>query len=695
MGMFDDVSKGLDSASQMLAGGASPAGAAASGEAKYIRGIDIDAEEKVTADATAPNLENVRDLPLITEFIHFGHVHISHTNFFSHPKYKDNELIEDLDKNARPRAIQFRAALEREAILMSAFMQATQTVLEEREKDKGVLGSAMGALGNIAGIGGGGSGTSKAADVNSYLEKIKSAAGKLNATPIEYKITHKAGMDFHKARADYRAFLDKVIKEKPEAGPDSLLGSLPGLSAVAGPIGDILAVAQGIAFKPQDIRVKFFAKVAAQQEPAVELACHDMTLAAISTKFNPFLPVWFPKPDAPEKKKDPKTYDDNILGEAEQKFDKAKEDVEKGVQDVKDFFAAPKTKDAPGEPFLDKAFEAAEPADKKAPMPMELGKLTCQAFEEVLGKKLPGFVEGIVKVILGISLDLLHGALQTVLVRDGGQPILGTDLYEGARHRMLGRLVALVVDKVGFLQSAKDFQLGLPMGLAVKPANFAEKGLAKVEELINEKIGAYLDMPLKYAMGNFADQLELARQQGTKEKCHTMECYLGRLPWMQSTLFCNLFFPFWDALMDIFTSTLGSALAGPLGAIKGAAAKAKGFADTGRDALAKADAVKKKLEADKDALSKGVSAEDVIMGKTKVGQGYDDAMDTKAEEIKGPDIPEGKFEFPLKGRLDSGNADELTKSKYDEVKGDHQWEKAEAPAKPKDDAANDSAKTNA
>jgi hypothetical protein len=690
--MFDSVSSALDNASQMLAGGAPGSGGGASGTAKYIRGVDIDKEEGSLPDATTPNLANVRDMPLIIEFIHFGRVHTSRSNVFPHKDYKDAELIADLPENARPRAIQFRAGLEREVILLSTFMQATQTVLDEREKEKGALGSAMGAISSIAGIGGGGGGggaPASAGDVNSHLEKVKSAAGKINAATIEYKVTHKAGMDIHKARADYRAFLDKVIQEKPEAGPDSLLGKMPGLSSVAGPIGDVIAVAQGIAFKAQDIRVKFFANVAKQQEPAVETACHDMTISAITTKYNPFLPVWFPKPDAPAAEKGPdKKYDDNFIGDAEKKIDETKQKVDDAVSDVKDFFAPVKRKEAPGEPFLGQAFAAAAPPDKSF-VPMEMGNLTCKAFADALGKPLPGFVEGIVRTILAVSIELLHGALESVIFRDPSTPILGKDLYEGARHRMFQKVIALAIDKVGFLKTAKNFQLNLPVVQAVKPSNFAEKGLDKVEELVNEKIGAYLDIPLKEAMGKFADQLELARQQGMKEKCHTMECYLGRLPWMQASLFCNLFFPFWDALMDVITGVLDSALAGPLGAIKSAASKAKGLVDSGRDALAQADAVKKKAQQDMDALSQGISAADVISGKSNVGKGYGDAMDSKAAAVTGPQINPGKFDFPLQGRIDQGKADELKKSQYDEVKGNHQWETAEAPPETPDKQDNE------
>ena len=692
--MFDSIGSALDTASQMLAGGANAPGAAGpSTPAKYIRGTDLEKPEPGVGDAATPNLANVRDKPEQTEFIHFGFVHTSYTSVFSHPSYKDSEEIKDLGEKARPRAIQFRAALEREAILLAGFMQSTQTVLQERDDEKGALGGAMDALGSLTGLGGGGgSGVSGPADVNPFIQKVKSAAGALNATPIEYKTIHKTGMDFHQARSDYRAFLKKVVEEKPKADPvGGLMGKLPGIGAMGGPMGKIIAVAQGIAFKPMDIRVKFFIKVAAQQEQQVELACNAMTLSALTPAYTPFLPVWFAKdrakweaPASPVKKAD----DDNLLAPVINPvagvFEDARKGAAGGVNAVKDFFENPKT-DAPGEPFLSQAFNTVAPSGKLSePFPMELGALALKAFEEALGTEIPDFLESIVGVIMGIMLDMTHGALQATLDRDPASPILGDDLFNSARHRMLQRLIDLALDKVSFLKAAKDFKLSGPMGITVKPGDLADKGVAKLEEMVNEKIGTYLNAPLKIAMGTFADQLELARQQGMKEKCHTMECYLGRLPWMQASLFCNIFFPFWDALMDILGEVMGDALGGPLKAIGKAANAAKGVADSARDALAKADAVKKKLEADKDELAKGISAQDVIEGKTGVGKGYGKAMDSKADEIKGPNIPQGKFEFPLQGRLADGQGKKIEEPEYSEVEPKHQWDKADNPPQPRD-----------
>lgn len=698
--MFDSIGSALDTASQMLAGGASAPGAGGpSTPAKYIKGTDLEKPDPGVGDSTAPNLDNVRDKPEQTEFIHFGFVHTSYTSVFSHPSYKDNEEIKDLGEKAKPRAIQFRSALEREAILLAGFMQSTQTVLQEREDDKGALGDAMSALGSLAGIGGGGAGVSGPADVNAFIQKVKSAAGALNATPIEYKTIHKTGMDFHQARNDYRAFLKKVVDEKPKADPaGGLMGKLPGIGGIGGPVGEIIAVAQGIAFKPMDIRVKFFVKVAAQQEKQVETVCNAMTLSALTPAYTPFLPVWFAKdrakwdaPASPVKKAEDGNLLAPVINPVAGAFEDARKAAAGGVNAVKDFFENPKT-DAPGEPFLTQAFGLPpRPGQLSEPFPMELGALALVAFEEALGTKIPDFLESIVDVIMGIMLDMTHGALQATLHRDPSKPILGDDLFNSARHRMLQRLIDLALDKVSFLKSAKDFQLKGPMGINLKPSDLADKGIAKLEEMVNEKIGTYLNAPLKIAMGTFADQLELARQQGLKEKCHTMECYLGRLPWMQASLFCNIFFPFWDALMDILGDVMGDVLGGPLKAIGKAAKAAKGMADSARDALAQANAVKKKLEADKDELSKGISAQDVIEGKTGVGKGYGKAMDSKADAINGPSIAQGKFDFPLQGRKQDGEGKKIEDPEYGEVQPNEQWDKADNPPRPRDDAASPAA----
>lgn len=688
--MFDDIGSALDTASGLLAGGKSTAGESVTGEAAFYKGEQLETPVDGVTDAAAANLENVRDTPEVIEFIHFGYVHLSHTNLFVHPEQPDTEEIKDLPVNSRPRAIQFRSALEREAVLMASFMQSTQAILQERENDKGMLGDAMNALGNLTGLGGGGgSGVTGPADLNPLFQRLKSTASTINISPIGYMETHKAGRDYHQIRADYRALLKKVIKEKPKADPlGGMMGSIPGIGkSVGGPIADIIATAQGIAFKPMDIRVKFYALLADQQEKAIEAACNGMTLAALTPAYTPFLPIWYAKdrekwvaPDAPVQRTEDKS---NLLGGVQNEvagvLEKGRQGAMKGVNAVKDFFELPKTK-APGEPFLSQAFGTQPPDGQTSePFPMELGDLAGKAFEEALDLKLPGFVRSIVKVIMGISLDLTHGGLQAVLTYPEMSFVDNRDVYESARHRMIQRLINLALDRLAFIKDAKEKSFGGPMGLSIKPGDLADKGLASLEKMVNDKIGTVLNIPLEYAMKGFLMELELARMYGRSSNCLTMECYLGRLPRMQSMLFFNIFFPFWDALMDLAVDLMGKALGGPLAAIQKAAKAAKGAADFARDAKAKADAVADKLKADQERMAgKGIGTG----GTGGVGEGYGDALKTKAEEITGPGSQEGQFEFPIQGRLPKGEGKEILLSEWESVKVDHQMDKIQSPGDP-------------
>jgi hypothetical protein len=690
----------LDAASQMLAGGENTAGKPTSGKPIYTKASDIDPPDSTVGGSTAPNLPQVQDRPAFIEFIHFGYVHPSKSSRYSHPSYADNKAIADLPKDAKPRGVQFRSALEREIILLSGFMQATQSVLDERDKDKGALGGALDTVGSLTGMSGGGSGGSKSSDLNSYLAKIKSAAGTINVTPVEYKNIHQAGLDLHQARADYRAFLGKLKDEKPKAGAGGLLGSAmgavsSGMASVGGTMGEIVATAQGIAFKPQEIKMKFFSRVALQQEPQVEQACYGMTLSALQNteQVSPFLPVWFipeppPAADAPPPPP-PKQYAPGIMGDMERKKDeaeaavaKAKKGVDDKVQDVKDFFAPPASSaPIPGTPFLSLAFGTPAPTGKKSePMPMELGALACTAFREALGmNSLPSFVESLIKYIMGINLDLLHGGLQSCLARDSGSPILADDLYAGARERLYNKLINLAMDKVSFINTIKNYNTPSVQGMSLSPGGLMDQGTEKIKELIDQKIGHFADIPLKFAIGNLADQLELARQQGVKEKCHTMECYLSRLPWMEATLFFNLFFPFWDAIMDIFIDILGSVLGAPLAAIRKAAGAAKSVVDTGRDALAKASAIQ-------DAVNKGYDLQR-DGGPDALAKRFSDASSVTAKSKNGPTLDPGMFIFPLTGRIADCEGKKIEKAELDEVKPKFEWKKAEDPAAPPETSA--------
>ena len=71
------------------------------------------------------------------EFIHFGFVHLSESHYFPNDKYSDTTKNKGLEADAKPRAIQFRSGVEREAILLSEFIRSTKPVLEERDAGRG------------------------------------------------------------------------------------------------------------------------------------------------------------------------------------------------------------------------------------------------------------------------------------------------------------------------------------------------------------------------------------------------------------------------------------------------------------------------------------------------------------------------------------------------------------------------------
>ncbi len=707
----DTLTSAMDTASQMLAGGSSNAGTPTTGKPHWVQGIHIDTLDPDVGGTSAATLLNELDLNHLLEFIHFGIVHTSYSNFFTHPSYKDSEKEDKILDKSRPRAIQFRSALLRETILLSLFMECTQTVLQARDDAKGALGTAMNVIGSLTGFGGGGSGQTTPADLNSPIQEVVAAAKPLLAENITYPITHKAGMDLNQARADYRAILKKISGEKPTSdGPSSLLGKLPGLSGAAGPMGDIISLAQGIAFKSEDVKVKFFVNIAIQQEPQIETACNAMTLKAISDLINPVLPVWFGDPnakptdstwtDAPASPLSPSS--DPLLGKiinpVANTVTQGRDTAVGAANKVKSFFENPTPPTPPpGTDFLSQAFEVPKTAPgKQDPVPMDMAALSVQAFIDALDLKPPkinSFCASLISTIFGVALDFIHGTYEALLVRDPQAVITDADLYAAAIQelKIVDRLKALALDKVSFIQKAKDFTLNAPMGYSVRPGDLLDKGATKLDDLIDQKIAPVMDDALKHAMKDLAKQLDLGRQDGNTTSCLTMEFYLGRLPWTQASLFCNLFFPFWDALLQCLMGVVDPATASILKTLTGLASKAKGIVDTARDDVAKAQALKTAADNTISKLGSGVSLLDPSQVGS-LGDGYGAATKAKAAQTTGPTIDRGNFTLPVTGRTKTGTGAEVPQSPdYDQVLPTHQWGNADPPPTPKDPNADPNA----
>ena len=697
---LSDVSSALGAVSDALGvGGGAPAAAAAPGDPKFLRGIHIDQESEEVGGAATPNLPNNRNCHPQIEFIHFGNVHTSYGNLLPHDSYKDNEKVTPLVETARPRGIQFRSALEREAVLLSIFIECAQTVLGERE-GMGSLGALASTVGGMFGAGGGGG--VKSSELDAPLNKGIAAATKLNAATIEYHDTHQAGMDFHQARTDYRALIKKLVDEpvKPAAGA-GLLAALPGTGSIAGPVAGMLKFTQGALFKAADIKIKCFALVAQQQERQIEKACHDMTMAAITALGNPFLPVWCPPAktsllakanalaDKLAQKKNLADAFNSAIGDPfglapaadpDAPEDEDTQGEEKGFTEVD-----PPDETPAGGPFVDMAFEVPDVSpDAAEPVPMEMGKLTCQGFIKAIGQPtLPSLVESIVSEVDSIVSEFVVAVYQAILIRSADDPIEKGPLEKSAVEtiNIVDRIKALTIDKLTFLQEAEKANFSA-MGYSLNAGDLAKEANTKIEDLVNDRITPIMDKAIGTAMDEMATQLELARQDSKKTKTYTMEWYLGRLPWVRVSLFYNLFFPFWSALMRCVAEATGGPASAALKAVCDASDKIKGAVDT-----AKADVDK---------------AQNVI---TNVGQGVNfldpnqmsnltkGAAGTKvlAEGLK-PDIPipRAKFKLPLPAaRLTDGKGVDITD--YEEVSKKHQWDTATDPDAPATPAADDTA----
>lgn len=654
--MLGSVGGVLDDASKIL-GGAQHAGASGDAQAEYTRGEQLGTSTEDVGGAYAPFDQGAADMGAPVEFIHFGWVFPDSSKNFVHKKsLKDDEKAE-LPEGPGSRAIMFRAGVEREAVLLNGFISTTAEVLKEKEDGAGGIGQALGMVGDL--VGGGGSSTSgapKAADCNSFNDKTRSAASSVNVAAVTYKLIHKAGMDLHQARANYRGFL-KNLKEKP--GGDSSPGLLSNVNALAGSlpgVGGIFSTISGMATKAFDIYVGLYTKIAWEQEPAIELACRKITVAAIEQNAKLIYPVWAPVPEASAQAGSGSSLP-GFLGSAA-------DSASSTVQDVKDFLGDTPAKDCPGAAYMPGAFSLGgdPPKDQPPPPPKELAALVADAFREQI-PSIPDFVITVIVEVQKISLDFTKAAFETLMQRDPSQAISEDAVFASGRRLMLDRLVNLLISQVSFLQTAKNFSLGV-QGTSVSPGKALDKGLDE----LNQELGPKLDPVLEFAMKGFAQRLEALRKTAMDEKAHTMEVYLGRLPGLLAFLFRDIFFPVWDLLVQTVFGNAGGPVAAALTSASSAFKSLKGYTDTARDYVTRASKVKDRF--DNEGVQAGTGASNLA--------GFQKDMQATADRGPNPHQDEVKSGFALKGRQPSATGEAITKSEWEEVSKDHQWEKAKS-----------------
>jgi hypothetical protein len=666
----DKVGSNLDALSNALGGAVPGAGAGPATPAAYCKGCKVDAETTSAPGSFAPVDLGVLDGPAPIEFVHFGHTHLDYSDKFGHEQPRSDTEGGEPDAEAAGRGVRYRAALQREALCVAGFVSETKRSLEDYEKAKGGVGDVMAMAGDLFG-GGGGSGGPKASDLDSFGNKVKDTAKPIVADAFDYPKMHKAGIDLQQALADYEAFRNQLIEKPPgkaEGGAGSL-GALGGLDAVGGaiagamgPVGDVVKLIQGIAFKPFDAALGIHLRLAKELEPVIAEACRELTIESIRKKRKPVYDVWRPAPES------------GGAGGGGTGIGA----VDGAIGDVKKFFegAPPKT---PTSPYLERIFGAAKwspgglGAEEETPEAgaagaaasgPELDLLVVQAFEQALDVgALPGFVATLMREIMKLDIEFVRETYQRLLAHDPAKAIDEADFYRGGRQRLMQRLVDILVGMVEFLKTAKEFSIGV-QGTDISPGKLLDQAIDK----LNQEAGGKLDPALALALGKLFERLEGARAQAQQDKAGTMEAYLGLLPGVLALNFRNLFFPVWDLLIE---NTFGRLpfLSDVVKSASSAMNDARSKVDDVRDYQTKAD---KFVD---EANTKGLQAG---TGESNIDE-YQKALDAKAERKPGQqpggggqsagDTSANRF-FPLKGRTLECKSKKVAKSDLDDVKPD-------------------------
>ncbi len=333
-------------------------------EADYQNGEDWTAAEDgaLTVNASVSGGTTI-DLPEPIEFVHFGRVYRDRSPLFPCPKVDDTARTLIAPPNTPgagsdipAHGLMYRAALQRETVLLGGFIRAQMDALIAEEKSKGVIGVLATVLADLTGSGGGTKDKANAIDLNPHLKKVIEAGKKTNRPRVDYPTLHETGIMLHTARRAYREYLvteaekrhqpaksngggilnEQVdeINEGLAAGHSWLGGkhdpnkpaahdAVPKLTALVPPgVQDFLSVVQKISFKAWDVAAGLNYEYAIRLEPIIENACREMTVSSIRSRALPVFPVWFLEPQ-PEYQ---------LPADVEQKiFDKIDNPLDKGT----------------------------------------------------------------------------------------------------------------------------------------------------------------------------------------------------------------------------------------------------------------------------------------------------------------------------------------------------------------------------
>lgn len=623
------------------------------------------------------------------EFLHFGTAYKAVSRRFAHAELDDTMPV-DLEGILGGRGIMFRAALQREALLLGGFIDATRQALVEDEAQKGALGELMDRVGDLIGGAGGSSGTTKPEDLNPFFDKLSAAVGPILAAKIEYPALHKAAIDLHQIRSDYRQFLTDQVQskrdesKKPEApGGGGLLGGLPGLESLLPPeLGKYFKLIKDMAFKAHEVHLILMQEIALRMEPKIEEACRDMTIAAVRTRLSPIFPVWFKAPppqdnviDAPSGPGDTGLSPiDDAVGGAFGAMNDAANAVNKVANPIRDFLTLPEEY-APGRPFLDQAFQftgravatatgVTGDASNKADL---LGETAASAMQVAFGFEMPEFIVTIVTGICQALSGFLRAAYSRLISLDPTQPLSEADFLEAGRVNLVASLIDVALRSFDVLDFIRKLSINMQSVPGIERIISAEAVLDNAIRMLGEQIGPPMAPVTDDAMKEVYALLEGAR---SAHPSPTMEMYLAVLPAAYARLFRAVFFPMWNLLVDAVIGPAQSAIGGAMGDMDSAVMGVRNDITDIRNDLDKASKIIDYYS--KNGLKVGLLGGDDNTGM--LGQILD-SPDAYGQAT--PQTPVLAAAVVLTGRVPNGSADPLTDAILARVEPDLKWKDPE------------------
>jgi len=547
------VSGLADKASSLLGGSSTPPPAPAMKQvdAKFIKSGAIDDASANTPGATALEHPNIFDPKMPIEFIHFGHAHQDVHDRFDHGSLDDSKPKGTLKSDFGARAIMFRAALEREAILATGFIAAARSVVQEMKDSQGPADTVVGALGSLVGGSTGAAGPDPA-QLDPYKSAVGAAGGKVNVASIKYADVHQAGIDLHQAWCNFDAFAPSMAAPPGDDKGGGLLGNLPSalpLPSLPG-VGSAMSTVTGILFKMFEIYEAMYLKLRAKYEPVIREGCYTLGMEAIRGRYEPIFDVWSVPPEVSADPSSPaqllsvdKTGVDPVdsaVGDVNQLYGDI-DSKRKELQDKWTKFWDSEPAQGPGQAELAAMLAAmAHPDDQ-----------ILDGFRSALKiGDLPGFVKTAIGKITGATTGMLSSVYLQLQDPEVAKQMDEHAFLAAGRKYFEGVLEGLVMGLVTDILPVQS--VSVPGLTKVGAGDVVKKGVG----FLDDDLGKDIDPILEFAMGSLNDKLQAARKAAGASSM-TMEVYLAQMPLLIALTTRNTFFPVWQLVVDKVFGMLG------------------------------------------------------------------------------------------------------------------------------------------